>query len=429
MVHPIEVFAMDANRQRVTGVIPYQSLIWHRRYYSSGEFSMEVSADVYSEEWAYIVTADRSETGVISKIEDEDRSDAGKGAQTVTVSGFFMEEQLNDKVIISAQDSSGAARDNVAQCMDIASSLMAGRMRVIPPDITGVSKPLAPSLERLGDFVFDELKTVEASVRVEYDYATDETVCYAWRGLDRTQSQNVNVFATFSDVMGTMKRFKGTRDDSNYRNKCFVLYEYEVPSRWNADGSPYVETIYDYHEETVKMNIYNRDTGEFEEREMTMLVPEVVGYKIPYQTVSGHVVARLDDGRLDKETYLDKTSDKPPFDELWDRETGADQMPRAPKGLKALYDAFPSSLVEDGMRLLGNDYPIIANVDTGVLAFERYMVEWDLGDKVDVILDEMGLFAEARIIGVTESYSSGRADIDVEIGNELMSFEKKARLV
>ena len=88
---------------RVTGTIPYTSLTWERRYYEPGEFSMSVLSSVYDPSWAYIYTYDRSEMGMVQKVEYDDTTPGPNGEDTVTVSGFFMEEWLNRLVFLIEQ--------------------------------------------------------------------------------------------------------------------------------------------------------------------------------------------------------------------------------------------------------------------------------------------------------------------------------------
>lgn len=94
--NPLEVFAVDENMERLTGSIPYTSLIWHRRYNSPGEFQMQVLSDIYDPSWAFIVCSDRPETGIVQKVEYGDTSLTPDGKDTVTVSGFFLETLLYD---------------------------------------------------------------------------------------------------------------------------------------------------------------------------------------------------------------------------------------------------------------------------------------------------------------------------------------------
>lgn len=90
---PLEVFALDSDMNRMTGSIPYTSLIWDRCYYEPGQFSMTVRSDLYDQDWAFIYCEDRPETGMVQKVEYEDSGDSG-GGDTITISGFFLEAML-----------------------------------------------------------------------------------------------------------------------------------------------------------------------------------------------------------------------------------------------------------------------------------------------------------------------------------------------
>lgn len=91
---PLEVFALDADMNRLAGSIPYTSLIWDRCYYKPGQFSMTVKAGLYDPRWAFIYCDDRPETGMVQKVEYGDSGNSG-GGDTITVSGFFLEAMLD----------------------------------------------------------------------------------------------------------------------------------------------------------------------------------------------------------------------------------------------------------------------------------------------------------------------------------------------
>ena len=101
VIQPLEVFVLDSDFKRLTGSIPYDSLIWHRRYYGVGEFQMQVRSSLYSTDWAYVYCEDRPETGIIQKVEYDDTTEGPRnGEDTVIVSGFFLEEVLNRLVFL-----------------------------------------------------------------------------------------------------------------------------------------------------------------------------------------------------------------------------------------------------------------------------------------------------------------------------------------
>ena len=64
----MELFALTEDFELVTADIPYFNLQWQRRYYQPGQFSMQISADVFDKSWRYICTHDRPEVGVVQKV-------------------------------------------------------------------------------------------------------------------------------------------------------------------------------------------------------------------------------------------------------------------------------------------------------------------------------------------------------------------------
>lgn len=207
-------------------------------------------------------------------------------------------------------------------------------------------------------------------------------------------------WAVFSDTWGTMYGYAASRDDSNYRNLCYVLHDVDVPE-FNDDGSI---RVYRDLLERVYYVAYNRDRG--------------------FSTV------RLDDEYPDLETYLDARDQKPACDADWSRDA-YEQDPSSSLShiTKSVYDAFFEDLDAQGERVLTNDYPIVYNLDTGTLNQEGYRRDFDLGDLVDMEVSSIGIKKEARIIGVGEAYDANGAAIQLEIGDELLTVSDKSRIV
>lgn len=597
-MEPLEVFAVDENMNRATGSIPYDSLIWSRKYYECGEFSMVIPSTVYDPSWRLIVCDERPETGIIQKVVYTDDHTYGN-SDTVEVSGFFLESIMNRRTFLDetpeevtrryyvsppdppkkstfktptvytdadgrywystpsgstygvydgtpsdsdaripgssvhtdetgqayiqtgsgrvdveqesvtmernsyyftsgsnttinqtvySQSESGLINygtvqhdiafddgfgttyyhnanglvaatgvtkqqsdqyvvqksiwdrttdngwvtytetvagpwqttsvedmttemDNVLRVWQWARMYFQNQMLFVEPDFTGETKIVDPSFELLGDLLYSELQTVEASFRVEYDFQNNQFTFRVWKGIDRTQAQSVNPWAVFSDTWGSLYGYTGTWDDSNYRNKCYILYEYEQPSSFDSSGRPSVRARYDVTE--------NGQRG------------EQTGWYVPYTTKRGYLTVRLDDDYDDRETYLDLRGDAPACDSDWERdEYDIDDYPSAPAlpAMESQYANYPASLEEQGKALLNNDYGIVTSLDTGDLRTDRYLTDYDLGDKVDMMVDTLGMVQEARIIGVEEAYEAGKATISIEIGTPQLDIIKKARL-
>lgn len=76
------------------------------------------------------------------------------------------------------------------------------------------------------------------------------------------------------------------------------------------------------------------------------------------------------------------------------------------------------------------DYTIIINVDIQAAASGFvYLQDWDLGDLVDVIVSDIGLTMQARIITVREVFKEGNHTIEIELGDKKLTQLKKARLI
>ncbi len=87
-----------------------------------------------------------------------------------------------------------------------------------------------------------------------------------------------------------------------------------------------------------------------------------------------------------------------------------------------------------GLQQLGVDklldYVVTSNVDIQASSsgFE-YLQDWDLGDLVDVIVDEIGLAMQARIITVREVFKRNNHIIEIELGDKKLTQLKKARMI
>ena len=90
--------------------------------------------------------------------------------------------------------------------------------------------------------------------------------------------------------------------------------------------------------------------------------------------------------------------------------------------------AYPEAIKAEAKKLLENDYCVVTNLDTGTLNTSSYMVDFDLGDKVDMAIETIGLVETARIVEVDEVYEDNKAEISLTMGESLLTDAKKATL-
>ena len=59
----------------------------------------------------------------------------------------------------------------------------------------------------------------------------------------------------------------------------------------------------------------------------------------------------------------------------------------------------------------------------------EYLQDWDLGDKVDVIVEDIGLAMQARIVTVREVVKQNNHTVEIELGDKKLTDIQKARLI
>ena len=327
--------------------------------------------------------------------------------ETITVKGPWQRTDTMEPITES---------DSVDQLFKWLQIFFGSTFKYEEPTFEGVTKTLDPSLQRMGDFAYGVLQEVGASLRVVYGFENDTLVLEAYKGKDRTQEQTDMPWTVFSDTWGTIYDYTASRDTSNYRNVCYVLYSYDQPKSFDSDGTPHLTELYE-----------GEDTS------------HPSGWKVEYETKRGYQVASVkDDGGTepDLECYLDlrDSGGVPACDSEWSRdeyrydETQPNDGKPTLTACKTQYDEWPDALTAKGVAELEQSYGVVTNLDTGTVVTSGYMADWDLGDVVEFGVSTVGLVSQARIIGVDEVYESGRADIRIEVGDQLLTDLKKQSL-
>ena len=329
--------------------------------------------------------------------------------ETITVKGPWQRTDTMEPITES---------DSVDQLFKWLQTFFGSTFKYQEPEFEGVTKTLDPSLQRMGDFAYSVLQEVGASLRVVYGFENDTLVLEAYKGKDRTQEQTDMPWTVFSDTWGTIYDYTASRDTSNYRNVCYVLYSYDQPKSFDADGTPHLTELYDVDEESGARTLR--------------------GWKVDYETKRGYQVASVKDtdSEPDLECYLDlrDSGGAPACDSEWSRdeyrydETQPNDGKPTLTACKAQYDEWPDALTAKGVAELEQSYGVVTNLDTGTVVTSGYMADWDLGDVVEFGVSTVGLMSQARIVGVDEVYESGRADIRIEVGDELLTDLKKQSL-
>lgn len=220
-------------------------------------------------------------------------------------------------------------------------------------------------------------------------------------------------WAVFSDTWGTISGYDATQDESNYKNTCYVLYDYDVPDEFDENGWPKAGPI-----------TMPGDLLAFPSR-----------YGIKYTSKRGYNTERI--GGEDEpaiETYLDLRDEKPTCDSDWSRDwidlptdsTNQEAQEDAAKqfappddayDMRAVYEAYKAALPGRGETYLRENYKVETTLDTGTVNTRDYLRGWDLGDLVEFEVSTVGLAEQARITEVEEVYESGKVSINITVGD------------
>lgn len=91
-------------------------------------------------------------------------------------------------------------------------------------------------------------------------------------------------------------------------------------------------------------------------------------------------------------------------------------------------DEYRAALAEKGLESL-QKYVDISNVEFDAIADSgfRYLEDYDLGDKCDIIIEEMQKSYEARIIEIYETWSRGEHTVTLTFGDKIPTLYERAR--
>lgn len=228
------------------GFIKFTNLQWKRRYYEPGQFSAQIRADDYDPSMVYLIALERPEVGLIQRIRT---NDTVKGS-FVQLEGFFAEKELNRSVIYPRFQRSGTP-PKIAKAAVTEHPPDGLSMIVDGPISDGQSTSVDWLGQQLGESIYELLQTQGYSQRVTLDYQNNQLHYSVWQGLDRTQKQNINPFAMFSDASAAVDQFKLTEDGSGYKNFAVIGYgEEESPQFMEVDlrqaGEPKRQIFLDY---------------------------------------------------------------------------------------------------------------------------------------------------------------------------------------
>ncbi len=220
----MELYGLNANMVSL-GRLKCINIQWNRRYYEPGDYELQLRAVDWDSRIAYIYTPDRPEIGIVQKV----ATDHNVKGDFVSASGYFLEGMFNWKVVWYRAAVDGNVADACRTLMTTYLKQLGNLTVSIPAGASvGDNDTFEFEGQNLGDATYGALKLQELSQRLICDCDTLTITYEVWQGLDRTQDQNVNAFASFSQNNGTLDAVTLTVDSSDYYNCAHVVYGDDV---------------------------------------------------------------------------------------------------------------------------------------------------------------------------------------------------------
>ena len=393
---PFTIKILDENYELLT-LLQYSNLQWNRKYNAVGVFSIELSGPmIYTKNWKYVYTEARKELGVITQVNWK----KNKASQTVTISGYFAEYELNNMICFSKPsfyaNSSGThygtsvltpspdwvSQEDTADVValaffnafkqiswknykvgDDASSTLTEQSAEL--DITAgavdndhgvyLSVCHTRNNERLADKLYDILRSSKASFQVLYDFENNTKTLNIVHGIDRSQSGHafgVNP-VSLSTKNGTIATASVVTSVTSTKD---AVIQYQEGNE-NEDSLILINAKPDNPTRFMVSNIVTNQS----------------------------------------EYIKDDTADKPTADKN--------------HKLAVLADATN--------MLLNNQDVINIQVDYQLSSY-RYMEDFDLGDIISVDIPEIDLSFDAQIVECNEVVKSGTWSLNLTLGDAII---------
>lgn len=365
----MELLLLDKDFQ-VCGLIDdFSSLVWNRKYYECGSFNLQVGIKYWEQfkNAVYVYSKDFQETGILETLNYKTTT---QGID-IQMSGRFLESKLSQRVINTTQKFKNMTTEDIIRSLVSTFCINSGS-RTIPNLVLGERKGLGKTrtIQMTGDNLLDKIyelcKEDELSIHLKYDFENNQMVFEIWQGLNRSDTQNTNTWAIFSRNFENILEDEYCTDETKYCNFAYVAGEVEEQTGEDSEGSPI----------TTKRRI---DT----------------------------TVNRIKQGEERKELYVDARDIQ---SEITDDEGNSTKIPET-EYLEMLKERGIEKLNECN-RVETSSFNINTNSNL------EYQKDFDLGDKVIYINDDLGFNIENRIVGVTESYENGNKTLDITFGDD-----------
>lgn len=223
----MELLILDKNFNELGTIDVFSSFQWIRKYFDYGNFQLECEVRYFEllQQGEYLFRKD-SELAFIEEIKYQ-RSNTNE--YSINVNGRFITSLLNDRVVVGEKKFTGTheaiarqmINENFITPTDVSRKISNLSLKAVKS--LGESTTLEIKNDVIGNELNDFLAEKELAQRIDYDYLTNNLYYSVWQGLDRTENQNANSWAVFSDDYDNINDIEYSKDTSDYKNFVYVV--------------------------------------------------------------------------------------------------------------------------------------------------------------------------------------------------------------
>ena len=192
----------------------------------------------------------------------------------VQLSGFFAEKLLDNYVRTQAinieQKIGNVALELLKNVIpdehDKMPSIDIGN--VYDGDIVNYSYKFNEGIPEIGKALYSLLETQQLSYTLNYDFENDKFVFNVYKGLNRTQEQNVNSWIVFSTGFNNIDNLTYTVDNSNYKN----VYIATMPYTSGGGATP----VFDFSEGGIRRRSVVNFSGTYDDGYVDTAVKQTI---------------------------------------------------------------------------------------------------------------------------------------------------------
>jgi hypothetical protein len=360
------VMALDGKFNLVTP-LRCTNLQWNRKYHESGTFSLQIPLEQYNPSFKYIYTNDRPETGKITQVNymQDNRS------KLIQLSGYFLENELN----------------------------------------------------RMVAFARGEGNVVDGPTWVEKSGIAEDVAYDFFNAFSQLKFNNgVDIVSFALDIGSGTNQHRGSnvqhaRDNSYLGNKIYHILK--------SSGMSY-RVLYDFRNNEKHFEVWtgkDRTSEQSENNPVTFSTrygniknPSVLLDDSTYK--SGCVVVSSKNDGENSSTYVRVLIDP---DELYEDNAFLSLQSSADINDYENLNDYYQALDSEGRSEKNSKWTRTMNTEFDAVAGSyEYMQDFDIGDICNIEINEVGISANARLIGCYEVIKSGSWSLTLEFGTPII---------